>query len=252
MEFSPELWKVYPQNPAILGEAEKLFADIQKHSRSELKAADVSAVAKVPHKTQVYLQVGLRRAIELTESTIRELNASVLISPFVTTRALFETACVMYHTWNRVKLVLNPDSPAGLKDLDDNIMQLLMGARAEGWGGEVQAKNILTIIDHVDKVITGVREAYNSLSELAHPNFAGMLSAYQEPDIEERRAIFIDPFKERINAIPILLNSICLCLAIIKRSLDEFEENLPAFIRLCEEDIYQSGTWPQDVPYPWA
>ncbi len=131
-------------------------------------------------------------------------------------------------------------------------MQLLMGNKAEEWGGPIHAKNILTIIGHVDKVFSRVRGVYDDLSESAHPNYAGMLHVYQRPDLVQRRAIFVDPWKENTNALPLLLMAVRLGLAIINHTLREFDRHLPEFVRLCEEDIYRRGTWPEDVRYPWG
>ena len=254
LKFSPRVKDAYPKDkdPKIFGEIEKLYANALKYLLPELRAADVSEVAKVPHKTKVLLQVGLRRAIELTEATVRELNSSAFIPPFVTARATLETASVMLYTGNRVKSVVDSGSPTEVGKLDDDVLQLLMGTRAEGWGGEIQAKNILTIMGNVDKFYKGVRQAYEDLSEFAHPNYTGMLATYQHPDLEERKAIFVDPWKENTNILPMLLTTVALCLAMITYTLREFGKRLPDFIRLCEEEIYQRGKWPQEIPYRWG
>jgi len=252
LKFSPELRKVYPKNGMIFDEIERLDQEIRKHLRSELKAADVSVVAKIPHKTQVLLQVGLRRVIELADSTIRELNATAVIPPFVTTRALFETACVMYYTLRRATSVLKSHSPVDFDRFDDDVMQLLLGNKGEGWGGPIHAKNILTIIDHVDKVFEGTRAVYDDLSEIAHPNYAGMLHVYERPDLQERRAIFVDQWRENTKALPLVVMAFRLSLEIVRHTLRKFEERLPEFIRVCEEDIYRRGTWPEDIPYRWG
>lgn len=54
--------------------------EAQKRRQRQLKAEDVSPVAKIPFKTFLLFQVGLRRALELTESTAREINAHAVVS----------------------------------------------------------------------------------------------------------------------------------------------------------------------------
>lgn len=251
LKFSQEVRRVYPgRRRTIFREIEESYGEAQKQRRPELKAEDVSPVAKIPFKTTVLLQVGLRRALELTESTVREINAHSLVSAFVTSRALFETACVIFYTWKKVETVLNSRSNRVLEEFDDDVMQLLLGARDKDWGGPVQAKNILTVIDHVSKVFKEARKRYDALSEFAHPNYAGMLEIYQRSD--NRRQRFIHPWKDNRGRLPLLMASVLESLTIINFALEKFKDRLPDFVRLCEEEIYQSGTWPKEVAYWWG
>lgn len=253
LKFSLKVREVYPgRRPTIFREIQKSYLEAQKYLRPELKAADVSLVAKIPHKTSVLLQVGLRRALELTKAAVREVNAHALLSSFVTTRALFETACVMFYTWKRVEIVLASRSSSNLEELDDDVMQLLMGGRDKDWGGPIQAKSILTVIDHVARVFKQARKHYDGLSEFAHPNYAGMLDMYNRPDNQGQRAIFIDPWKDNLDRLPMLLARVLMSLTIINFVLQNCKGRLPDFIRLCEEEIYRGGTWPSDIPYLWG
>jgi hypothetical protein len=250
LKFSKEVRRVYPgRRRSIFREVEESYMEAQRQRRPQLKAEDVSPVAKIPFKTSVLLQVALRRALELTESTVREINAHALVSSFVTSRALFETACLMFYTWKRVEAVLTSPSSPGLEELDDGVMQLLMGGRDKDWGGPVQAKNIQTVIDHVSKVFKEARKRYDALSEFAHPNYAGMLDIYQRLDNRRKRTVFIHPWKDNQGRLPLLMASVLESLTIINFALEKFKEHLPDFVRLCEEEIYGSGTWPKTLPY---
>lgn len=252
LKFSQDVRRVYPgRRRNIFREVEESYVEARKQLRPKLEAEDLSPVAKIPFKTSVLLQVGLRRALELTESTVREINAHALVSSFVTSRALFETACVMFYTWKKVEAVLTSPSPPCLEEFDDDVMQLLMGGRDKDWGGPVQAKNILTIIDHVSNVFEQARKRYDGLSEFAHPNYVGMSDMYNRPDKQRQRVIFIHPWKDNLGPLPMLMAGVLESLTIINFALQKFEERLPDFIRLCEEEIYQSGTWPTEIPYRW-
>lgn len=252
LKFSPKVRKIYPgRRPTIFGEIERSYAEVRKYLRPELKASDVSVVAKIPWKTLVLLQAGLRRALELTESIVREVNAHALVSSFVTNRALFETACVMFYTWKRVETVLACQSRPDLQNFDDDVMQLLIGGRSKEWGGPLHAKNILTIIDHATKTFKRAREHYDGLSEFAHPNYSGMLGMYQRPDNQRARAIFVESWKDNPGRLPMLIARVLESLTIINFVLRNFEGRLPDFIRLSEEEIYRGGTWPKNIPYRW-
>jgi hypothetical protein len=54
-----------------------------------------------------------------------------------------------------------------------------------GWKSEADfpvAFNILTLIDHLDRELSGVRRAYDSLSEVAHPNYGGVHGLFAQVD----------------------------------------------------------------------
>jgi len=253
LKFSPKVRKVYPgRRRSIIREIEKSYVEAQKYLRDEIIFNEVSVVAKIPFKTWALLQVGLRRSLELAGSTVREVNTHALVCSFVTTRALFETACVMFYTWKIIDQVLVTPSSHNLANLDRDIYQLLAGTRDEEWGGKVQAKNILTIIDQVSKVFKPARKYYNRLSEFAHPNAPGMTSIYERPYNKGTRAVFVDSWKENLALLPTVMAGVAMSLTILNYVLERFHRCLPNFIRLCEEDIYRKGTWPRDVPYQWG
>lgn len=55
-------------------------------------------------------------------------------------------------------------------------MRLLAGSKV--WEDGPQALQILTCIDRMDKKVPGVRVHYDFLSEIAHPNWGGVVGMY--------------------------------------------------------------------------
>jgi hypothetical protein len=81
-------------------------------------------------------------------------------------RSLTETACALWYLRNLVERQVN----SGVQpDLDDVVMRLLMGHK--GQPDFPEAMNVLTFIDKADKRFSGLRDAYDHMSECAHPNF---------------------------------------------------------------------------------
>src|SRR6266571_5331240 len=131
----------------------------------------MSRLAKIPHKAWALLQIGLRRGLELTEATVREVNAHALIPTIVLVRSLFEVANLMFFTWEKIEAVLSSQSSSDLATLDNDLIVLALGTRSKEWQEKyqepIQAKNILTIIDRVSKTRKFARDHYDDLSEFA-------------------------------------------------------------------------------------
>lgn len=157
----------------------------------------------------------------------------------------------MFYTWQRVEIVLTSPSKPNLEVLDDDVMRLLMGSRDTDRGAPLQAKHILTVIDHVSKSFKQARKRYDGLSEFAHPNYAGMLDIYQRPNNRRQRTVFINSWKENLGRVPLLMAGVLESLTIINFALEQFKDRFPDFVQLCEEEIYRSGTWPTEIPYRW-
>jgi hypothetical protein len=219
--------------------------------------ADVSPVAKVPYKTRAFFQVALRRNMELTTCFVHSFNNELFVPLFVTARAVVETGCLARDLWGRVERILKARDRAALKDFDEYVKKVLLGAKSTAWVGDpskYQAPNVLTIIDRLTKAeLPNLRDSYDGLSEVAHPNFSGMLAAYfrfTESDAETR---FVDrPFHEMAGGLDFPVNAVAAGLLLTVEGAESYEKDLVTFTRLCEEEIHDSGTWPHDIPYPRA
>ena len=62
----------------------------------------LSPVSSLPSKVADVLQLGTRRTIDLTESSIREINREQVISSCLLVRGVLETACLMWDLTRRV------------------------------------------------------------------------------------------------------------------------------------------------------
>jgi hypothetical protein len=51
-----------------------------------------------------------------------------------------------------------------------------------------QSYNILTVVDHMDKLFKGTRASYDRLSEFTHPNYSGAMGSYSYLDKKKHLA----------------------------------------------------------------
>ena len=117
------------------------------------------------------------------------------------------------------------------KDLDAVLMRALLGRKDR----HIQPINVLTFIGHLDKQFKGMGEEYAALSEYAHPNWFGVMSLYGKLDKEARCLHLQWPESgTRVGAgIPLL----CAALELFKFYHDKTSNILPAFIKVCDENL---------------
>ena len=74
------------------------------------------------------------------------------------------------------------------KALNDTLVRMLRGSKL--WADTPQAMQVLSLIDRMNKTVSGVRKAYDMLSEIAHPNWMGVFGMYARTDEPRFTAYF--------------------------------------------------------------
>jgi hypothetical protein len=122
-----------------------------------------------------------------------------------------------------------------------SLREALIYRIAESKNGKMplESYNILTAIDHTDKAFTGYRNAYNTLSEFAHPNWPGLLGAYSKLN---RKKIHLELGKDIGNipllvALPLLVGALTLFIYYY----NEMETYLLKFNEFCDKKYQKSN-----------
>ena len=150
--FSLELARLCPKGD--FEAIEKLLDRAEATKLLANRAADVSPVAKIPHKTRDIFQAGLRRNIELSTAFIQAFNAGLFIPLFVLSRASIETAYLVWELSKQLDRIVANRDKASLVGFDQYIRKVILGAKSKTWSFLAEpysAPNVLTPIDHLVK-----------------------------------------------------------------------------------------------------
>ena len=90
-------------------------------------------------------------------------------------RAVLEATAVLFSLAEDVEGIAKGKD---VGDFERRLNAMLVGSRNRKT--PVDAINILTHLKKMDKSFEGILEHYDSLSELAHPNFAGVVNSYAQ------------------------------------------------------------------------
>ncbi len=117
------------------------------------------------------------RMEEVSRRAVAALEERDLVVGAILSRAAMETVALAMHVHHQVSTALDADASG---DLKQKLTGIWVGSKA--WPENPGAVNILTCIDRVERNIPGFRKSYDSLSEAAHPNWAGVSGAYSTID----------------------------------------------------------------------
>lgn len=237
------------------GKIEATIAQLERWLVPEMDGRTFSPISKLPAKLFDLLQVGLRRTIELSDASIREMNRENIIASYVLVRAIFETTCLLLDASRLGEKAVQKNNTKMLDDVDKFLMDVLVGFKSKEWGfsEEYIARNVLTIIQRLSKELEiDLMWFYEGLSERAHPNYLGMLGTYQTaPPPGDFMVKFHSPAGEQLKLhMNMAIGGLAIATEMMRMALQKFDQIATQFAVLCERGIYEGGTWPQGVEYP--
>jgi hypothetical protein len=116
--------------------------------------------------------------------------------------------------------------------------------REKGEHIDLVPQNIITIIQRIEKKhIPEFFSLYELLSEVAHPNYMGMMELYHKLHPEDHVAEFFDrPTERDITAIQIPLDNADGSLSLLVKGIESYEANLTPYACLCVKGIPPDAT----------
>ncbi len=219
----------------FLGDAKKLVAEFKQNLPQKVDPASLTLNSKLPFKAMSLREVLLYRMTELTEEAYRLYEAKKNVAAILLTRSALETAAMLYWLHMEISGVVDRSETGSI---DQYLMKALFGSK-DG-KGPVEAHNVLTAIQHLDRKHEKFRTYYDTLSEYAHPNWCGTSGPYSEIDMEK----VVLNLGENIRAIPTLTGLVPLVasLEVFKHYYNDIAELMPKFIHVCDEQIDKNST----------
>ncbi len=156
-----------------LAKARKVVDSIHRKIPGGIQAEKSEDVSKLPFKIYGVRESLAHRAVELGDVAVGLFEAHKTMAAFVITRSVIETAAIMYRLHQELEKLYKDQNFLGF---DNFITKLLFGCRNKMLPEE--SVNILTQIKHLDSFLDGTNDAYEFLSEFAHPNYSGVHGSY--------------------------------------------------------------------------
>ena len=144
--------------------AKQLASDIRSSLPKELYAGSFTLKSKIPYKASSFREVLIHRVSDLADVAVELYEANYLVPAFIVTRSVVETSAVIYWLYQKSsEFIEKRDEEA----FDEFIMKGMLGSK-DGTT-KYESYNVLTAVDRLDKEFPGLRDMYNTLCELTHP-----------------------------------------------------------------------------------
>ncbi|MFA4900822.1 MAG: hypothetical protein WC563_14980 [Brevundimonas sp.] len=143
---------------------------------TQVAVEEIGVWSVSPYKALVVRGGLLWRSQELGADAIRAFKEGRLATAIILTRAVIENVALHW----RLGEVITKRAERSPKELSETLTRMIVG-----WKNDEEfpvAFNVLGMIDHLDKHLPGVRNSYDQLSEIAHPNYGGVHGLYAEND----------------------------------------------------------------------
>jgi hypothetical protein len=174
--------KIRGYNNAVKGLAKRRLKRLARTGKYE--------ISQIAMQAAILQQSLLYRIVSLATATARNWNVGNVLGSALTARALLETIALA----RRVEGELSDFAAKGdWAGLHKHVVNLTFATRDEEMKArdpEIQAKNVVTYIDHFDKVMPGIKRHYEFLCEWCHPNVFGHYSAFACYDKEANVVTF--------------------------------------------------------------
>jgi hypothetical protein len=213
----------------LMEEARERLALLGKNLPTVVHAAAVSTISKMPFKALSCREGLIWRAEELGRTACHCFERGDVVAGILLTRGLTETVSALWY----LKVLIERQLANGLEpDLDDRLMQLLLGNRTAP--DMPAAINVQTFVHHTTKSFPNLKQSYDSMSEYSHPNWAGSGFAFSKLNREEFAVHYGRDLREAREHLSFGASCLVAALMTLEEAYNGIADAMPKFIEICE------------------
>ncbi|HET8637695.1 MAG TPA: hypothetical protein VFL96_12680 [Acidobacteriaceae bacterium] len=201
---------------------------------SSIGALELGVRSKAPFQLLCTREALIWRTEELARNACDAVERDDLSIAAILTRALTESAAL---AWKLME-ILEARAKHAPEELNEILMRLLFGTK--NWSDMPDPFHVLSCIDRLDKKVPGARHTYDCLSEIAHPNWAGVCGLYSKIDAPTLTARFGRGLWRPAENRALILNAMHAALGLFECAYNRISDLMPAFLTELE------SIWPAE------
>ena len=102
---------------------------------------------------------------------------------------------------------------------------------------DYKAKNILTLVQKLEKEYPQTKDFYSTICEFVHPNGDGVCGSYSQLDELSHTVTFGPQFSRDSQLFPALITTLSCSIDLYLRFMGSIEGNIDEFSLLCEDAL---------------
>jgi len=196
----------------------------------------VSTVAKAPYFALCFREAQAWRVDEFGRAACDMLERGDVVVGISNVRHAVESCAAVWY----LKCLIERQLEQGLaSDIYETIGRLHLGVKASAVAipEMPEAINVLTMIKKANEEIPGVLASYESLSEVAHPNYHGSAAVFGKPDYSTLIMHFGKNIRDQTHNKLLALDSLIGGLCMFEHAYNKIGDLIPEFAAVCERAI---------------
>lgn len=250
-EHKPELTPI-----ACIIECSGYIKKLRKQCVSQMFNREYSPTAKYPFKVMSFVNAMNWRMYETSQGAVKLMKEDLIMPSFCLVRAAWEDMALTYELSQMIKTSCEEQTIS--ENLDDSLMCILFGNRFDKDNRYVgdehyelfkdyRAKNILTLVQKVEKVFPHTKDYYSTICEFVHPNGDGVCGGYSRLEEETDTTFYGPQFNRESKMSPAFIMTLSCALMLYLQFVESINSNIKVFSKLCEESLKQkdrkAGEW---------
>lgn len=183
------------------------------------------------------------RITELAESAYDAFVKENYVSGYLLSRAVMETMALFWYFCDQVAESIKTQDLDHIRDVLSKALTGAKAAKAKEAGCSLDSVHILNLIRHVAKQVPPFADHYDFLSEVAHPNAAGLIKAFVQIDWDQRMVYFGKEQGKLESLLEFDLEALAINLKVFIDLYDKSAELLEKFQELCEARLDNQGAF---------
>jgi hypothetical protein len=218
------------------------YKELRKHM---VKPASNYLVDKPNFELDYFKESVLYRFIELAEATFALLDVGNYLGAITTVRSLQETSCVMCYINELCQYVVENKE---LTHFTEGMHRLILGWKNDDEFPE--PLNVLTLINKVDKKISGYRKYYDILSEYVHPNWHGTMGLFARTGGKKLKVELGRYIRGKKILIKHIENALIISIDLLRFIESQYEDIVKKFVDTCH-CINEKGELKNQIQPAW-
>lgn len=227
-----------------IAECEALFAKLYGYCVDMMYNRQYSKRAKHPYKVMSFVNAMTWRMYETTSAAVILIKQNLIIPSLCLVRATWEDMAVTYELKSLVSSCC--DDGMVSEKVDKTLMRILFSNRFEKnnrYVGEThyekfkeyKAKNILSLVEKVEKDFPQAKDFYSTICEFVHPNRDGVSGSYSRIDAKADITYFGPQFSFESKLFSAFVLTISCAIVFYIGFIECIKENMSVFTCLCED-----------------
>ncbi len=227
-------------------ECDKFILKLKSHCVGEMFSREYSWRAKHPFKVMSYVNAMTWRMYDMSCAAIALFKQKQIIPALCLVRACWENMVATYELSEFVSDCCKKQSIES--NSDDTLMRLLylnrydkdnryVGEEHFEQFKEYRAKNILTLVQKLEKDYPQVKDIYSEMCEFVHPNGDGVCGSYSYLDESNHTVFFGLQFSQELPLLPAFITTLSCSIDLYIMFIVSINDSIVEFSKLCESSL---------------